>query len=84
MAAGARGREIEVLLDKQLALLIRHGRVRRVIAVSTGAPGLKSMQCSAKSGVPPGHVFASRNSGASQEAISLPPAIRLLFPAAEK
>jgi len=39
MAAGARGREIEVLLDKQLALLIRHGRVRASSRCRPAAPG---------------------------------------------
>jgi len=38
-SSGRAGKRIEVLLDKQVALLIRDGRVRRVIAVSTGAPG---------------------------------------------
>jgi peptidoglycan hydrolase-like protein with peptidoglycan-binding domain len=36
---GGAGARIEVLLDRQLALLIRDGRVQRTIAVSTGAPG---------------------------------------------
>jgi len=33
------GRRIEVLLDRQLALLIEHDRVVRVVHISTGAPG---------------------------------------------
>jgi peptidoglycan hydrolase-like protein with peptidoglycan-binding domain len=33
------GRRIEVLLDRQLALLIENGRVERVVHISTGAPG---------------------------------------------
>lgn len=33
------GRRIEVLLDRQLALLIEHDRVLRVVHISTGAPG---------------------------------------------
>jgi lipoprotein-anchoring transpeptidase ErfK/SrfK len=37
--SGRAGKRIEVLLDRQVALLIRDNRVRRVIAVSTGAPG---------------------------------------------
>ena len=36
---GGAGRRIEVLLDRQVALLISGGKVRRTIAVSTGAPG---------------------------------------------
>ena len=38
-SAGAPGRRIEVLIDRQVALLIRDNRVRRIIAVSTGKPG---------------------------------------------
>ena len=33
------GRRVEVLLDRQLALLIEHDRVLRVVHISTGAPG---------------------------------------------
>ena len=33
------GRRIEVLLDRQVALLIEHDRVLRVVHISTGAPG---------------------------------------------
>jgi len=36
---GGKGRRIEVLLDRQVALLIDRGVVRRTISVSTGAPG---------------------------------------------
>jgi lipoprotein-anchoring transpeptidase ErfK/SrfK len=36
---GSKGRRIEVLLDRQVALLIDRGVVTRTIAVSTGAPG---------------------------------------------
>jgi hypothetical protein len=34
-----RGRRVEVLLDRQLALYISGGKVRRTLHVSTGAPG---------------------------------------------
>lgn len=39
---GRQGRRIEVLFDRQVALLIRDGRVKRTIAVSTGAPGYRT------------------------------------------
>jgi lipoprotein-anchoring transpeptidase ErfK/SrfK len=35
---GAAGKRAEILLDRQLALLIRNNRVVRTIAVSTGKP----------------------------------------------
>ena len=36
---GGRGRRVEVLLDRQVALLIEHDRVLRVVHISTGAWG---------------------------------------------
>jgi peptidoglycan hydrolase-like protein with peptidoglycan-binding domain len=36
---GGRARRIDVLLDRQVVLLIEGGQVRRTISVSTGAPG---------------------------------------------
>ena len=38
-SSGGPGRRIEVLIDRQVALLIRDNRVRRIIAVSTGRAG---------------------------------------------
>jgi hypothetical protein len=48
---GATGKRAEVLLDRQVALLIRNGRVARAISVSTGKPTTPT---------PPGnyHVYA--------------------------
>jgi hypothetical protein len=48
---GATGKRAEVLLDRQVALLIRNGRVVRAISVSTGKPSTPT---------PPGsyHVYA--------------------------
>jgi L,D-transpeptidase catalytic domain/Sporulation and spore germination/Putative peptidoglycan binding domain len=36
------GTRVEVLLDRQLTLLIRDGRVERVLGASTGAPGFET------------------------------------------
>jgi lipoprotein-anchoring transpeptidase ErfK/SrfK len=36
---GGRGRRVEVLLDRQVALLIENDRVERVVHISSGAPG---------------------------------------------
>ena len=49
-AGAGPSRRIDVLLDRQVALLVEDGRVRRVISVSTGAPGFATPRGSIRVG----------------------------------
>ena len=55
-----RGTRVEILLDRQVLLLVRHGRVARVVHASTGRPGFAT---------PPGKYSVFRK---KRRALSIP------------